>query len=163
MTLLLISRNGDFRLQREGLNLLELTCRNWFSGEVSTEIGGNQIHIKRRSVWYSSFDIYKNDENKGNVAYKWNGNVSIRLRDDFGEEKSWRLKQKRFWGYRLELTDDNNNVILAINPKMNWAKLNYDYEIEVLDPNIDENQLLELITYSGFGARLYMKMIVGAG
>ena len=86
----------------------------------------------------------------------------IEFTDDFGEVKSCSLKSVGFWMYKFELTDEENGLILVIRPKMNWRSLSYDYEIEIFDHYMTDNQLIELLTYCGFGTKLYMLRMAGS-
>jgi len=144
-------------LVKDGLHLLELKYKSWFSSEASTEFDGSQIHLKPKGLWSRKFDIFKNQADKGDIIFKWNGHIIIQFTDDADEEKTWLLRQRGFWGHRFELADEANNLILVVKPRINFG--GYDYDIEVLAQDIDENQLIELLTYCGFGAKLYMHMM----
>ena len=162
MTLSFISKRGSLQLIKDGFHLLELKYKNWLFGKASTEFNGNHIELKPKGIWHRKFDIYKNQIDKGDIIFNWNGEVTIEFTDDFGEVKSCSLKSKGFWKYRFELTDEENDLILVITPKMNWQRLNYDYEIEIFDHYMTENQLIELLTYCGFGTKLYLQMMSGS-
>ena len=76
-------------------------------------------------------------------------------------EKSYLLKAKGFWKHKFELIDESENLMLVMEPKMSRTG-GYDYKTETVINNLNKDQSVELLTYCGFGANLYMTMMSGA-
>jgi len=158
------SGKGNFLIEKDNAKILELNYSNWFSSRAKTEYNGNKIEIKPKNIWCSKFDIFKNNQDEGDIIFNWKGNIIIRILNEKNRELSFLLKAKGFWKQYFELTNENGELIFTLKPSINWKKLNYNYEIKNRS-NIYENNLeTELVIYSGFGANLYMTMMsAGAG
>ena len=161
MKIISTSGKGNFKIERDSVEILELVYQNWFSSTASTTYNKTEIEIKSKNVWGSKFDIFKNQIDKGDIIFNWKGDIIIRLIDQSNNESSWLLKSKGFWKQQFELSDENDNLVCILRPNMNWSKLNYNYEIEYFLDTIDQEMIIQLIIYCGFGINLYMTMMAG--
>lgn len=153
------SGKGDFTLVKENQKIFELKYTNWFSSKARTALGEEMIEIRPQNIWCSKFDIFKQDLDQGDIIFNWKGNIIIRLMQEEGVEKSYLLRAKGFWNQSFELTDEADHVILLFAPSMNWKKLNYNYDVQQISEEYDEQRIHELLIYCGFGANLYMTMM----
>ena len=151
---------GNFEIENhEGINILELSYTNWFSSKATTILDSTNIEIKPKNIWASKFDILKNGIDKGDITFNWKGNIIIRLENDENQENEYLLRVTGFWNSGFELIDKNDIKILSMKPNFNWKKISYNYEVEHTS-NTDEHTLTELLIYCGFGANLYMTMMM---
>jgi len=139
---------------------LELKYQNWFSSKAYSKFEGNEIEIKPKNIWCSKFDIFKNKHDKGDIIFNWKGNIIIRIINDEDKEYSYLLKSKGFWKQRFELINEKEDLIFILQPSINWRKLSYNYEIESISNELGGKPLTELLIYCGFGANLYMIMMM---
>ena len=155
------SSKGNFIIKNDSHNILELKYDNWFSSKAKTNYNENEITIKPQNIWCSKFDIYKNDKDIGDIISNWQGHIIIRISFEGEIEKSYLLKAKGFWKHKFELIDESENLMLVMEPKMSRTG-GYDYKTETVINNLNKDQSVELLTYCGFGANLYMTMMSGA-
>lgn len=155
------SGKGNFKLEKNNTTVLELKYKNWFASSAITQFNNTQIEIKPKNIWGSKFDIYKNEVDKGDIIFNWKGNVIIRLNDSADNEQSWLLKSKGILKQTFQLSNEKDELLVVFKPSMNWSKLNFNYEIDLLDDNIMDKELIELILYSCYGINLYFTMVAG--
>ena len=156
------SVTGNFEIiNSSGERLLELTYSNWFASKAEASLESIAIQIKPKNIWYSKFDILKNGIDKGDIMFNWRGNVIIRLETDDKSENQYLLKAIGFWKPGFDLLDEKERKILSLKQKIDWEKFSYNYEIELADNQKENQEIAELLIYSGFGANLYMMMMMG--
>ena len=153
------SASGNFEIKSNGKKLLKLTYSNWFASNALTSFDSNNIEIKPKNIWQSKFDIIKDGIDKGDISFNWKGNVIIKLENENKVQNQYLLKAIGFWKLGFELIDEKENKILSLKPNFNWKKVNYNYEVE-LNNQEDCKESIELLIYSGFGANLYMTMMM---
>ena len=156
------SGTGNFIIKKESQAVLELKYQNWFSSKASTSFGGQSIEIRPKNIWCSKFDIFRSNQDKGDIIFNWKGHIIIRIIDDDAKENSYLLKAKGFWKQHFELTNEKGDLVFVLKPSMNWKKLSYNYEVEKISDEYGEKMLTELLVYCGFGANLYMTMAAAA-
>lgn len=150
-----IGSKGSFVIKDESTDFLKVFYKKWFSSQAETDLNGIDLKIRPRDIWQSKFDILKNGIDKGNIVFTWKGDIIISLKDKIGNNNEWIVKTKGFWDYRFEVLNSNDKLILILKPDFNWKNLKYNYDIKILEESIAENEILELILYSCFGANLY--------
>lgn len=143
--------NGNFKIENNEHKLLELNYKNWFSSTASTNFNNKEIEIRPKNFWHSSFDIFHNGKDVGDISFNWMSNAIITIKNE-----KYLLKAIGLWGLKFEFLDENEDRMFLIKPSLKWNKLKYDYEIELIAENYELNQLIELLIYVGFGANLHM-------
>ncbi|MDD7885483.1 aminotransferase [Flavivirga sp. 57AJ16] len=157
------SSTGNFEIKNNDNNrLLELIYSNWFSSNAKTVFNSNNIEIKPKNIWASKFDIITNGSDKGDISFNWKGNIIIRLENKNKTDNQFLLKAIGLWKLGFELLDQKENKILFLKPNFKWTKFSYDYEVLLEDNIVPNNEIIELLIYSGFSANLYMtRMMAG--
>lgn len=151
------SGTGNFEIKNENdERVLELIYSNWFASNAKTSYKSNNIEIKPKNFWASKFDILKNELDIGDLTFNWKGDVVIQLTNSEQTENNYLLRAKGFWKMAFELLDGNEVKILSLRPNFNWKKVGYDYEIELANNVENQEEIMELLIFSGFGANLYM-------
>jgi hypothetical protein len=145
-----ISGNGNFKIQSDNNDLLELEYKNWFSSIANTNLDNTEIEIRPKNFWNSSFDIFHNGKDVGNIIFNWRGDAVITINN----EKY--LFKAIEWNSKFELLNDKEDKIVLIKPNYKWEKKKYDYELEIVTENFDFSRLVELLIYVGFTANLHM-------
>lgn len=145
------SRNGNFNILNNDIKLLELKYKNWFSSTAKTEFNNLEIEIKPKNIWNTSFDIYHNGIDVGDITFNWKSNAIITINED-----KYLFKAIGLWDLKFELLNENEDRIFLIKPNYKWKKLKYDYEIELTSETYELNRQIELLIYVGFGANLHM-------
>ena len=153
---------GNFEIKSDsGERLLELSYSNWFASKAETSFESNKIEIELRNIWHSKFDILKNGVANGDIDIDWKGNVIITLNSVNGVEKQYLLKAVAFWNMGFELLDQNETKILALKQSFNWKRVSYNYDVKIADNQKVNQEMVELVIYSGFAANLFMAMAMG--
>jgi hypothetical protein len=153
---------GNFEIRNDnGEPLLELTYPNWLSSSAKTSFESIDIQIKPKNIWQSQFAILKNGIDKGDIVSNWKGNVIITLKMGDQSENRYILRAIRSWKMGFKLFDEKDRKILSMKQNFNWKKISYNYEITLADNQKTNQELIELLIYSGFGANLYMTMALG--
>jgi len=144
------SGNGNFKIQSDKNDLLELEYKNWFSSIANTNFDNTEIEIRSKNFWNSSFDIFHSGKDVGNIIFNWRGDALITINN----EKY--LFKAIEWNSKFELLNDKEEKIVLIKPNYKWEKKKYDYELEVVTDYFDFSRLVELLIYVGFTANLHM-------
>ena len=142
---------GNFKIESDEKEYLELKYKNWFSSVAKTQFDNKEIEIKPKNFWNTSFDIYHNEKNVGDIKFNWMSNAMITI----GEEV-FLLKTIGMWDLKFELINKNKDRVFLIKPDLKWKKIKYDYEIELTSEDYELNKLIELLIYVGFSTNLYM-------
>jgi len=144
------SGNGNFKIQSDNNDLLELEYKNWFSSIANTNLDNIEIEIRPKNFWNTSFEIFHDGKDIGDIIFNWRGDAVITVNN----EKY--LFKALEWNSKFELLNENENRIVLIIPNYRWEKNKYDYEIEIVSENFDFSRLVELLIYVGFSANLHM-------
>lgn len=156
------SSKGDFIIEDNGIQKIELQYKKWFSSYAKAVYDNSIIEIKPQNIWCSKFDIYIDEKDIGDIIFNWKGNMIIRVINENNLENNYILKFKGLWKSSFKLENENGDVLLILKPSLNWKKLNYNYDIEIIANYYDEKELMKLLIYSGYSANLYMSMIAAA-
>ncbi|QHT66922.1 hypothetical protein GXP67_09770 [Rhodocytophaga rosea] len=156
------SAGGNFEIKsNHGETLVEVLYANWLSRKAQTWLNSIPIQIKPKNFWQSKFEILKNGISKGHMAIDWKGDVMIRLKTVNNSENRYLLKATGSLKTGFELLDEKERKILSLKQGINWKKLGYNYAIELADNQKVDQEIVELLIYSGFGANLYITMMMG--
>ncbi|WP_080058675.1 hypothetical protein [Spirosoma aerolatum] len=157
--------NGSFDLiDNKEVLITHFQYENWFSSSGTASFQQDQITIKSRNFWHSAFDVLINGVDKGDITFNWQGHILIRLEEQSGITKNYRLKSKGFWDFRFVLEDEQHMELIQLIPKFRWNKLAYNYGVdfaETFTPAINTD-LIALLLACGYGANLYMTMMASA-
>lgn len=158
MKIISSSGKGNFKLFENDEVICELKYKNWFSGKAETKISNSKIEIKPKNVWTSKVDIYKNEKSIGDITFNLKGYMVIRLENANGIEFNYVLKNKAKWKLRFEVFNESKIHQFSLNSVNDWTKLNYDYDVEMAEYNL-EFDIEELLIYCGYAANLYLAII----
>jgi hypothetical protein len=148
---------GEFKVLDSSNNYITVfSYKNWFSssGSANTSIG--KVEIKAIDGWESSFHVFCDGNDVGEIHFNWKGNIIITLETTSGEKRTLMLKSvslKSDW----TLEDENENIVLKLHSDTHWTKVDYRYDVQLLR-DIDIPIPLLLIT-CGYGTNLNMSMI----
>ncbi|SHI48951.1 hypothetical protein SAMN05443429_10231 [Cruoricaptor ignavus] len=162
MKIISVAGRGNFIIQRDNYEILQVKYKNWFSSNAKTKLGNENIEIKAKNIWQSKFDIIKNKKDVGDIIFNWKGDIIIRILNKENIEENFLLKSKGFWKSYFELINEEGEIVCILNSSVNWSKLNYNYEVENITDKYDEIKIYELTIYSVFGANIYMMMMTAA-
>lgn len=147
------ARGYELFREEESTPVTTFQYNGWFSSEGRAEIGSNHIEIKAKNVWGSKFDVFIDGMDHGDILFNWKGEIIIRLDTD-GVEKSYRLKSKGFWNTHFELEDEQEALLMMLQPAFKWDRLNYEYQIKS-----EQEPSVLLILTAIYGINLYMTMM----
>lgn len=151
MKIISTSGNGNFKIEDCEKGILELAYRNWFSSTAKTTFNGTEIEIKPKNIWNTSFDIFHDKEDIGDISFNWKSNAIITINNE-----KFLLKAIGVWGLKFEFVNENQERMLLIKPNWKWNKIKYDYDVEIISGNYDSKKIIELLIYIGFSANLHM-------
>lgn len=130
--------------------------KNWFSSSGSANTVLGKVEIKAMDGWESSFHVFCDGNDVGEIHFNWKGNIIITLENTAGEKKTLLLKSvslKSDW----VLEDEHEKPIVKLHSDTHWTNVDYRYDVQVLD-DIDIPVPLLLIA-CGYGTNLNMSMI----
>jgi hypothetical protein len=130
--------------------------KNWFSSSGSANTSLGLVEIKAMDGWESSFHVFCDGNDIGEIHFNWKGNIIITLENKTGEKKTLQLRNvslKSDW----VLEDENGDIILKLHSDTHWTKVDYRYDVQLLR-EIDIPTPLLLIA-CGYGTNLNMSMI----
>jgi hypothetical protein len=148
---------GEFKVLTSTNDYITVfSYKNWFSssGSANTKLG--LVEIKAIDGWESSFHVFCDSNDIGEIHFNWKGNIIITLENSVGEKKTFQLRNvslKSDW----ILEDENEHVILKLHSDTHWTKVDYRYDVQLLR-EIDIPTPLLLIA-CGYGTNLNMSMI----
>lgn len=152
MKIISTSNGKNFNIQRnDGHSFLELKYKNWFSSTATAHFNDKEIQIKPKNIWGTSFDIFHNGIDVGDISFNWLSNAVISI-----NEQKYLFKAIGLWNLKFELINEEEKRIALIKPSLKWMKLKYDYEIELIENDENTDQFIELLAYVGFAANLHM-------
>lgn len=148
---------GEFKILTSTNDYITVfSYKSWFSssGSANTKLG--LVEIKAMDGWESSFHVFCDGNDIGEIHFNWKGNIIITLENTAGEKKTLQLRSislKSDW----VLEDENEDVILKLHSDTHWTKVDYRYDVQLLR-EIDIPTPLLLIA-CGYGTNLNMSMI----
>ena len=145
-----VSGTGNFTIRSDHKDLLEVEYKNGFSSIAKTKLSNTEIEIRPKNFWNTSFEIYHDGNDVGEIMFNWMGDAAITINNE-----KYLLKALE-WNAKFELFHETENGVFFIKPNYQWDKKKYDYEINVVSKNIDFSRLVELLIYVGFSANLHM-------
>jgi hypothetical protein len=158
-TYVIISKGGvgEFKVLTSANDYITVfSYKNWFSsaGSANTDLG--KVEIKAMDGWESSFHVFLEGKDIGEIHFNWKGHIIITLETKSGERKTLQLRNvslKSDW----ILEDENEKQILKLHSDTHWTRADYRYEVQMLG-EIDIPIPILLIT-CGYGTNLNMSMI----
>ncbi|HEY0655786.1 MAG TPA: hypothetical protein VGD65_21775 [Chryseosolibacter sp.] len=148
---------GEFKvLTATNEYITVFSYKNWFSSAGSANTKFGKVEIKAMDGWESSFHVFCDGNDVGEIHFNWKGNIIITLENAGGEKKTMVLKNvslKSDW----VLQDENADVILTLHSDTHWTKVDYRYDVQLLR-DVDIPIPLLLIA-CGYGTNLNMSMI----
>lgn len=153
------SSKGNFKYEKNKEKIIELTFTSWMSNKATAIFKSEEIKFIPKNAWGKKYKISKNNEEIGSIVFDWKDIISISFKVQNQAEYSFKMMKKGFWKSRFELTDLKKNILITLQPKMNWKKMSNDYIINCESSITKELYFDELILYCGFSASLLHKMM----
>jgi hypothetical protein len=115
-----------FQLTDNGQTLGWLTYKNLFSDNaIITLANADNYTIKPVGFLNTSIAVTKDETEVANLKMNWKGQIIISFQD--GE--TFILKAKGAFYEKYIIENMNNEKLIQFDPKFNWSKFNYNYEI----------------------------------
>jgi hypothetical protein len=148
---------GEFKILTANNDYIAVfSYKNWFSSSGSANTTGGLVEVKAMDGFESSFHIFNDDRDVGEIHFNWKGNIIITLEDKSGQNKTMVLRSvslKSDW----VLEDEKENTILKLHSDTHWTKVDYRYDVELFhDYGIS---IPLLLIACGYGTNLNMSMI----
>jgi hypothetical protein len=149
------SDNKTFRLTDNEHILGELVYKTLFSYNAEI-ILTNSDHYYLKSVGFfgTSITVTKNDIEIANLKMNWKGQIVMIFQD--GQEFVFKAKGVLHNKYVIE--NKEKEELILFDPKFNWSKLNYNYEISY--EKKPQNLLFVLLGI--YAANYYMAAVAGS-
>ena len=148
---------GEFKvLTSTKAYITVFSYKNWFSSSGSANTNLGLVEIRAMDGWESSFHVFCDGNDIGEIHFNWKGNIIITLEDKAGDKKTMQLKNvsiKSDW----VLEDENGDVILKLHSDTHWTKVDYRYDVELFREIGIPIPLL--LIACGYGTNLNMSMI----
>lgn len=148
---------GEFSIFDPKNNYITVfSYKSWFSSSGSAPIKEGVIEIKSKNAWESSFTIFLDGKEIGDLQFNWRGNIVITLDDLSGKRNNFLLKNVSL-KFDWVLEDESEQPVLKLHCESHWTKLNYRYDVEVIDNH--NTSINTLLVACGYGTNLNMSMI----
>ena len=144
-----------FRLT-DGEHLLgELVYKNFFSYQAEITLpNSDRYDIKSVGFFGTSMAITKNETEIANLKMNWKGQIIMTFQD--GQEFAFKSKGVFHNKYVIESKEEEE--LIQFDPKFNWGKFNYSYEI-----SYDKNpQDILFILLGVYAANYYIAAVAGS-
>ncbi|HEY0741758.1 MAG TPA: hypothetical protein VGD40_09855 [Chryseosolibacter sp.] len=148
---------GEFKiLTSAGDYITVFSYKNWFSSAGSANTSLGKVEIKAMDGWESSFHIFCDGQDIGEIHFNWKGNIIVTLENSEREKKTLQLRSvslKSDW----VLEDEHGDPLVKLHSDTHWTKVDYRYDVEVLrDAGIP---IPLLLIACGYGTNLNMSMV----
>lgn len=115
-----------FLLTDHEQSLGTLTYKNFFSYKAEiTLTNSDHYEIKPVGFFGTSITVTKNETEIANLKMNWRGQIIMTFQD--GQEFIFKAKGVFHNIYVIENKEEEQ--LIQFNPKFNWGKFNYNYEI----------------------------------
>ncbi|MBV1923746.1 MAG: hypothetical protein KUG68_06955 [Flavobacteriaceae bacterium] len=145
--------SGSFIIKDESKNLLVVDYMENDLEVIKTNLNGITIEIAPIHHQPGSFTIYKNGADRGEISFKTNEDVILKLDSKIGNSKEWLIKNKRkvFYVY-YELINEEKKPILGLgaSPGVQWLGTKMKYPLKIIDDKVAKNDLVEFLLYQCF-------------
>lgn len=157
ITISLTSSRGDFILYEDEEPVITMKRSGWFSVASEMVYLGSFIEIKPRNIWWRKFDIFDDGRIIGGLSINGWGNMEIEMEGANYKKYHFFFKKKGFLHSRFELYQNKTEHLLTLYAKFNWARFNYDFNVEVFRWEEEDLDIYELLAYCGYCAGIYLK------
>lgn len=115
-----------FQLAENGQKLGELHYESLFSHRAQIKLtNADTYDIKPVGVFGTSITVTKNGAEIANLKMNWRGQIVFAFQD--GQEFVFKAKGAFLNKYTIDNKDGEN--IILLDPKFDWSKFNYSYNI----------------------------------
>ena len=115
-----------FQLIDNGRLLGQLTYKNLFSYNAEITLTNSDCYeIKPVGFFGTSIIVTKNETEIANLQMNWKGQIVVTFQD--GQEFVFKAKGTFYNKYIIENKDEEK--LLQFDPKFNWSKFDYNYDI----------------------------------
>jgi hypothetical protein len=144
-----------FRLTDNEQLLGELTYKNFFSYNAEiTLTNSDSYEVKPIGFFGTSIAVTKNETEIANLKMNWKGQIIITFQD--GQEFVFKAQGVFHNTYVIENKEGEKQI--QFDPKFNWGKFNYNYEISY--DKKPQNTLFVLLGV--YASNYYIAVVSGA-
>ncbi len=155
MKIQLTSYKGDFEIKPNQFKTLNLQYPLWYSSYASTKYNKETIELSPKNIWGSKFEIIKNKKVFGEIKFHTLNSIKIRLKRKKANEEILLLKTKGIWPKTFLLENENKEVLLEFNPKVERKEIDFTIELR-RNALLSNKKAVVLIIYSCFGLNLFI-------
>jgi hypothetical protein len=147
--------NKTFRLTDNDQLLGELAYKSLFSYKAEITLP-NSEHYDIKSVGFfgTSIGVTKNETEIANLKMNWKGQIVMTFQD----EQEFVFKAKGVLHNKYVIENKEEEELIRLDPKFNWGKFNYNYEISY-DKKPQDNLFILLGVYA---ANYYIAAVAGS-
>lgn len=138
-----------FQLTENGQLLGELVYKNMFFLKADIKLANSQVY-EIKPVWFfgTSITVTQNGNDIASLVMNWRGQIVFTFKD--GQEFILRLKGLFYNKYIIE--NKEKEKVIQLEPKFNWRRFNYNYDITY---NITDDKKDTLLLLLGVYATNY--------
>lgn len=145
-----------FQLTENEQQLGQLTYKNLFSYNAEITLTNSESYkIKPADFFGTSIAVTKEETEVATLKINWKGHIVI----TFLNEREFVLKAKGTFHNKYVIENKDGEKIIQFNPKFNWNKFDYNYEI-----SYDKKpQDILFVLLGVYASNYYIAVISGAG
>lgn len=118
--------NKSFQLTENGKLLGELIYENLFFHKAEIKLTNSELYeIKQVDFWGTRIAVTKSGIEIASLVMNWRGQIVI----TFLEGQEFILKLDGLFHSKYIIENKDGEKIMQLDPKFNWKKFNYNYDI----------------------------------
>lgn len=136
--------NRHFELRDEEDNIAgRLDYPSWFTTKAEITIGNTRYRIEPSNFWQTAMHVTR-DDGQQILEFRrdWRGNIVL----TFSDGRSYMLKRNGFWMRNFVMVTQDDQEILQLESHFDWSALQFKYQVQTTDRNIEANDPVILLT-----------------
>ncbi|MFI2743178.1 hypothetical protein ACG2LH_10595 [Zhouia sp. PK063] len=160
MKKILYTKGRNYQIIDNKKKVCEVFYYKWYSEKASGIYNLDRIQFFISGVINQNVTILKNDQPIGTIKYNLRGYMVLNIKDENGAEKTYFLKIKTVWRFRIEVFDEQNNMCFIMHSYGKWYKAYNNFKIEELAST--NTNINELLVYCAYAANWFINIAVSA-
>lgn len=157
------SIKGDYSLIADDQEIFVFKHGSWLKGVADVYYHDEHIQVRKKHALSGSHVITRNGIEAGRITFDWKMAATIQLFDEQGAERIFTFKKKGTFKAEYKLVDAETKLhVLTLSFDMKWKKLNYEYDVKLINADEVGYDIPELLIYSMYALKRYQAMAAGA-
>lgn len=127
------STNGlSFEVSNDSEVIGQLTYSSWFKFNAVITIADTAYPVEPKGFWETSIEVREGEQVLLSFSMGWKGEIVLRTHFN-GAEQGYVFSHRGLFRESFTLADRAGTELLVMKPHLEWAKMNYEYEVITAD------------------------------